>query len=498
MNRTLTLRRRRPSITFVVAIWFAAFGIADSRAADDVATQLHQLRTGYATQLRDLSVWCDAHDLKRQAEFTRNWLPRREPTMDYIFVLPDSAAAPEKLVATAAARQWWDRFTELRQAEAKDLFELATAAAKGKQPALAFELVRETVRENPNHEAARAILGQQLHDGRWVSAEAARRLQAGQVWTDKFGWLPAEQVSQYERGGRFYHGHWIDAAEDDRLHSNIYNGWHVESDHYTVITNHSLAEGARLATQLELLNEVWRQLFLGYYAAPGQVEHWFAEPATAAAGTSHKTHQVVYFRDQSQYVTALEAAEPQIAKTLGYYSNNAKTAYFFAGDQQYAGTLFHEATHQLFREVRSGAKDPGRKNNFWIVEAVACFMESLAEHRLLDDEPYGAYWTVGGENEGRVPAARKRLLDDQFYVPLRELSAAGMRDLQHDGRLPMIYSQISGQVLFLMHADNGRYRQPLMNYLVAVYTEHSDPATLEKLTGAKFEELDRQYREFMK
>ena len=122
--------------------------------------------------------------------------------------------------------------------------------------------------------------------------------------------------------------------------------------------------------------------------------------------------------------------------------------------------------------MRSGAKDPGRKNNFWIVEAVACYMESLAEHRLLDDEPYGAYWTAGGENEGRVPAARKRLLDDQFYVPLRELSTSGMRDLQHDGRLPMIYSQISGQVLFIMHADGGRYRQPLMNYLIAVYTEH--------------------------
>jgi hypothetical protein len=297
---------------------------------------------------------------------------------------------------------------------------------------------------------------------------------------------------------RFYRGHWIDASEDDRLHSNIYNGWHVESEHYTVITNHSLAEGARLATQLELLNDIWRQLFFGYYATPAQVERWFAEPTAIVAQTSHKTHQVVFFRDQSQYVAALQAAEPQIGKTLGYYSNSAKTAYFFAGDQQYVGTLFHEATHQLFREVRSGAIDPGRKNNFWIVEAVACYMESLAEHRLLDDETYGAYWTVGGENEGRVPAARKRLLDDNFYVPLRELSTAGMRDLQHDGRLPMIYSQISGQVLFLMHAGNGRYRAPLMNYLIAVYTGNSTPTTLEKITGVKFEDLDRQYREFMK
>ena len=193
----------------------------------------------------------------------------------------------------------------------------------------------------------------------------------------------------------------------------------------------------------------------------------------------------------------LQAAEPQIAKTLGYYSNIAKTAYFFAGDQQYAGTLLHEATHQLFREVRSGAIDPGRKNNFWIVEAVACYMESLAEHRLLDDGTYGAYWTVGGENEGRVPAARKRLLTT-ISTYRSELSTAGMGELQHDGRLPMIYSQISGQVLFLMHADNARYRATIDDYLVAVYTGNCTPTSLEKATGVKFEELDRQYREFMK
>ena len=375
---------------------------------------------------------------------------------------------------------------------------MAALAAKENRPGLAFELVRETVREDPNHQRGRAILGQQLYEGRWVSAETARRLAAGQVWNDKFGWLPADQVSQYDQGMRYYRGHWIATAEDERLHSNIYNGWHIESDHYTVITNHSLAEGARLAMQLELLNDVWRQVFFGYYATPGQLERWLADPPDAAAQPSRKTHQVVFFRDQSQYVAALQAAEPQIAKTLGYYSNSAKTAYFFAGDQQYAGTLFHEATHQLFREVRSGAIDPGRKNNFWIVEAVACYMESLADHQLLDDESYGAYWTVGGENEGRVPAARKRLLDDNFYVPLRELSTVGMRELQHDGRLPMIYSQISGQALFLMHADNARYRAPLMNYLVAVYTGNCTPTSLEKTTGVKLEELDRQYHEFMK
>ena len=83
-------------------------------------------------------------------------------------------------------------------------------------------------------------------------------------------------------------------------------------------------------------------------------------------------------------------------------------------------------------------------------------------------------------------------------MPLRELVAFGRDSMQHDPRLPMLYSESSGLALFFMAADNGRYRQPLMDYLIAVYTGHAAPDGLEKLTGQRREELGRQYREFMK
>ena len=80
--------------------------------------------------------------------------------MIYIFRLPDSSAPPANFTEAASGQQWWERFTELRRNEAEKLFELAQSAIKAKQPALAFELVRETVRENPDHEGARRILDQ--------------------------------------------------------------------------------------------------------------------------------------------------------------------------------------------------------------------------------------------------------------------------------------------------------------------------------------------------
>jgi len=496
-------------------------------AGDKLAAAREELYAAYTTQLGQLAAACEAQGFSKQAAFTRAWLPQRDPAMIYVFMLPTSSAAPESLVKTAAEQEWWRQFMALRTAEAEKLFALAQGALAAKQDTLAFELARETVRENPDDEAGRHVLGDRKVGDQWVSPEAARRLEAGQAWSEQFGWLPADQLKRYESGERFYRGEWISAAEDARLHSNIRNGWNVESDHYVVVTNNSLESGAQLAAHLEMLYQAWRQAFVGYYATPAQVQQWFAvapktispetglptggssgageysvAPSAAAASAatfgSHKPHQVVYFHDRQQYIDALKPAQPQIEMSIGFYSDAARSAYFFASGNPYAGTLYHEATHQLFRETPPAAVDPGRKNNFWVVEAIAVYMESFAEHRLLDGEPYGAYVTLGGENAGRVPAARKRLQDDNFYVPLRELASLGMTELQHDTRLPAIYSQIAGQSLFFMHADAGRYRPGLMSYLIAVYTGRATADTLEKLTGQKFEQLDEQYREFMK
>ncbi len=370
---------------------------------------------------------------------------------------------------------------------------------------------RETVRENPDHEVARKILGFEKYQNVWTTAESARRMRDGQVWSDSFGWLPADQLSRYQNGMRYYRGNWIDAADDARLHGNIKNGWRIETDHYAVTTNHSLEEGVRLARGLELLYDVWRQAFVPYYTSPADVERLFAAaapPSTAAAHNTQavavipvalrKLHQVVYFRDKQQYVDTLIRTQPQIEKTLGLYLDVANTAYFFHDDERHDVTMYHEGTHQLFYEERPGTIRAGKKNNFWIVEGIACYMETLVEHQLTPDETYGSYVTIGGDNAGRVPAARKRLLDDGFYVPLREFATYGMDNLQHDARLPMIYSQASGLAQFFMHADGAHYRPALMDYLVAIYTGHATPDTLEKLTGTRYEELDRQYREFMK
>ncbi len=447
-----------------------------------------KLEAKFAADADALAAWCDKHRLPDQAKRTREWVVKRDPRKIYVFVLPGALDPPTGMTDDAGLAEWWRRWTKLRQAMADSLFDLAGKALAEHKSALAFELIRQTVRENPDHDRARAALGFEKHGDGWVSHYAARRLASGETFDERFGWLPSAELSRYEKRERKNRGKWISEQEDAEQHGSIKSGWRIETEHYVVTTDSSLEAGVRLARKLERLNEIWRQVFVAYYMSEAELSKRYQ--GSPLPPHQIKQHQVVLFRNRDEYNATLKPAQPMIAMTLGYYWFEKHTAYFFAGDEATDANLFHEATHQLFQETRTAVNDLGRKNNFWIVEGIACYMESIVE------QP--GFAMLGGPDEGRMPAALKRLLDDNFYVPLGEMTALGRDALQHDSRLPRLYSQSSGLTNFLMHYRGGRYRQPLVDYLVAVYTGQAMPDTLAKLTGSRYEQLDEQYRQYMK
>ena len=98
--------------------------------------------------------------------------------------------------------------------------------------------------------------------------------------------------------------------------------------------------------------------------------------------------------------------------------------------------------------------------------------------------------TIGTSDAGRLPAARHRVLVDQYYVPLEELVGLGTRDLQQRTDIARIYGESAALVTFLMQNEEGRYQEPLVEYLSAVYAGRADTATLAKATGHSLAELD--------
>ena len=159
---------------------------------------------------------------------------------------------------------------------------------------------------------------------------------------------------------------------------------------------------------------------------------------------------MVLFRDRDEYVSLFARAQPQVEVTLGVYDDKNATAYFYAGDPAAETTWVHEAAHQLFYELGGAVRDVGAAGNFWIIEGIALYMESLQRGN--------GYCTLGGVDADRLQFARYRAANEQYYVPLEQFVRLDRETLQKHDDIRRLYSQAAGLAQFLMHYDGGRYR----------------------------------------
>jgi hypothetical protein len=411
------------------------------------------------------------------------WRPKQPATGSLVFIAPDQYSGSSASGAEVS---------DARKKRAEALFDLAKRAADAGQWSLAYQWVTEAVRENPDNADGRRVLGYELHGGQWLTPFAARMVDAGKVWDPRFGWIGADDVARYEKGERLVGKQWVTAAVDAARRTRIEDSWQVRTDHFLVTSNESLEAAAGLAARLEGLHQVWQQLFAGFWTSEQEVKGLFA--GERLARERHQPFHVFYHRDRDDYNATLKREQPRVVETLGIYFDTQHQAHFFAGPDQDAGTIYHETVHELFQESRSGAKRAAEKANFWGVEGIATYFETMSEHR---DAKAGLYYTIGQASAGRLPAARKRLLQDHDYIPLEQLTKWGRLDMQKQPDLAKVYSEASGLSAFLMDGEQARYREPLVEYLQAIYAGKDDPQTLARFTGRSYEELDGEYRQFM-
>jgi hypothetical protein len=454
-------------VVFAVAVRAALPDVgAQARAVTELRSQYETLSTKYA---RDAG----------------EWRPAAPGTGSLLFVAPDeySTAGRKKSVTNPNAE------SHLEYADA--LFLLAKRAAGAGQLSLAFQWATETLRENPDHADARRVLGYEKHGGKWLTPYGARMAQSGKEWHAKFGWLAPGEASRYEAGERLVGKRWVTVDEDAARHREMKAGWQVRTDHFLVTTNHSLEAAAELAARLERLHQVWRQLFAGFYLTQNEVQRLFAGERQPRKQV--RPFRVYYHRDRGAYVAALGKRQPRIGETLGIYFDVEREAHFFAGDDQDLSTLYHEAVHQLFQETKPAAKRVGNLANFWAVEGVATYFETLGEH---NEPAAGRYYTIGEAHAGRLPAARERLKAG-YFVPLAELTQMGKDDLQRRDDIIVLYGEAAGVAAFLMDGENGRYREPLVKYLDAIYAGRDNDRSLAEAAETGYDELDSRYRRHM-
>jgi len=470
----------------IVAALGATTTLADDQLADLAAVRAQQT-AAFTAQLKQLADWAAKQGLAEQAQQTREWQPEASADRQILYLVSEGPSAAAPKAEPAAAAQWRTKFEQLRREHSAKLVDLMDQAAKQRQFGLAYELAHQACREHPADERLRKLLGYQKYEDAWYRPWTIRKLKAGSEWRDGLGWVLGSHLAKVDAGQRYFQGRWLSPEEEAERRQEIDKGWQVGTEHYSVTTNLNQQAAVALATRLEKFQAAWRQLFVGYLATDKELSAMFAS-GRPLRQTSQR-HQVIYFATRDQYNEALRPLQPRINITLGIYFDTLRQCYFFAGEEQDAGTLFHEAAHQLFQESRPVATNVGRADNFWALEGVACYLESIEE---------GPDWiAVGGRDAGRMPAARQRLLVGNNYLPLGELTALGLTAIQEHADLPRLYTESAGLATFFMQAQQGRYREPWVRYLTAIYTGRATPKSLAELTGQSYEELDRQYRAYL-
>ncbi len=374
-------------------------------------------------------------------------------------------------------------------------FAKAKAAVEAGDVSAALRHASRALAWDPDQADAARLLGYQRVGDRWAGGYAQRMLKTEHAWDRQFGWVKLDELAKFKEGFRPAAGRWVSADEDARRHAKIERGWAVRTDHVLVTTNIDRAAGVELAARLETLYQLWQQLFGEFVVSPDDLKARLAGKETS--GFLPKPFHVVYHRTRQEYNDELRRDQPQIDITLGIYFDSKRESHFFAGADQDPGTIAHEAVHQFFYE---SAPHPTRHlaatANVWAVEGAACYFESLVE-RAVFPRVAGRCYTIGTSEAGRLPAARHRRVVDGYYVPLAELTALGMTDLQQRPDVARLYSQSAGLATFFMEGQDGAYRRAFRDLVASIYAGRDTADKLAELTGRSYDELDAQYLKFI-
>jgi hypothetical protein len=391
-------------------------------------------------------------------------------------------------------------FRDVQTHYAGDLYRLSRKALTAGYPSYAYSLVQEVVRQDSDQASARRILGYKLRNKEWVTPFAADRLDKGFVWDDRFGWLRKQDVARYRAGQRLYGTRWVSADKESEIRRDFRHAWQVRTDHYLIHTDVSLERGVEIAKSLEQFHDFFMQTFAAFFSTPEQMARLFQASGPNNLQIQRDPYDVDYFRTRQEYVDRLRKKIPQIDITNGLYFTFDRVAYFFNNPNQdrpelkEQDTLVHEATHQLFYENLRADRMVALDANFWIVEGIACYMESYK----LENGQY----SVGDPHHIRIQNARERRVDDNYYVPLEQFTAMGMSAFQHDPNIRKNYSQAAGLAHFFMEYEGGRYRDALVEHLAEIYRatarQRAYVKPLDELTGVSFHQLDKQYLDYMR
>ena len=500
-RRSIRFRRTWVLLALTWALALTDQSIAAARRADSLAVLQQGYREAveqFSADMRALADFCDQHGYQEDAQHIRQRaVPFAEQTLN-VDDLPESKLPDLPQDIPPVELEWRSKLRKYQSDYADELYRLARKALSDGHSSFAFRLIREVAFQYPDHRMARKALGYQSNEDGWGTPYENTMRRRGHVWDDRFGWLPRTRLERYENGERYYNRGWISAEKEAAIRSDFRKAWIVRSEHFEIHTNHSLERGVELSVALEDFHRFFMREYAGFFNTPQQIKA-LLDPGAGSSRSTGKRHVIHYYRSREEFITALKPKQANIELCNGLYLPGDRKAYFYYDPENVDAnmdTLFHEVTHQLFGESARAINLVGQEAHFWIIEGIACYLESFEREdgRLQAGDPrhIRMYW------------ARRRVVDEDYLLPFDRFAALGMREFQAPGDLDTLqryYSQASGMAHFFMHFEDGRYRDALILHLSQIYSPdrrvREKARGMDALTGVPYDELERQYRDYI-
>jgi hypothetical protein len=446
----VSLQPRLLLVCLFVQYWCAPVWGSEAKSTKDPAAALESLDRHYAQQLAVLAEKCDSLNLPAEATATRSWQVPRTSGRTNLYVPPASEPnTPPR--SSDLAQKWEAKFRSLRREQAESLFGVALEFLAAGDGARAYQLLHEVLREHPDHPQARRALGytKSKNGQAWTNGADTLQSASGKTNQPKTGW----------QAGRY---------------------WRIETPHWRIATNHSATAGIDLAKRLSDFHILWRQTFFDYWCT--------ADDLRAALDQGQRLPQqrlpmnVLLFRSREEYLKYLSPNLPNADITQGIYLDEQETAVFYMADDSVHSTWNHEAAHQLFQQWHGSPAGVGSKQNFWLVEGAAMYVESLVNQ--------GAYWTVGGWQADRLQFARYRALAGDFKPPLADVVAMNRAQVQENRDIQKLYPYFAAVCHLVFDHPDPAIRRAGSRLLQLVYRQEDQINSLAALTGRSLSELD--------
>lgn len=385
----------------------ADFTIAQSTNADAAKAGSYALDVEeMARELQRLDAICEQLQLPTERRVMGRWL-EEVTTGAYRLHLPlpvdpigdDASQNVLTKEATTSHSQWLKHFTLARQRHARFWVSTAQRQATEGDEWSAYRSLWRAVREDPDNADAKRVLSPLL-----LALNVRSKPRVWRTADPQLAWSPGS----YSR---------LDTANFQILSRADAN---VTSD---------------IARQLEQFYALWTQIFYPLWAPPNVINARLA--GRGNSWTPRREFRVVVCKDRKEYLEVLGAAESNIGVSVGYYNTDTQLSFFYPGDQL-AVTLFHELTHQLLAEGSQlqGSKSQKYDHDFWMVEGIALYMESLVD--------CGNHWQVGGWTAPRLQAARYRGLHDGYWIDWDAFTSGGREQWKADVDIGQLYTQAAG------------------------------------------------------